>query len=602
MIQQYAMAPKMALGFMQGNEALLAPRINGHTLAVNAGCYLVCVENFTNQTKASRVVHNLQKWYVKFLDLDVFKDIDTISGAEFPQPTAPTLFNERRWKMQGQSFRTTVTRAVHDADNAMTDDRVYVYMRSPLLYNTYNALSKSCPTTAGRKNSTKQRACMDLLISEGWTALPDPPQPDAAAVAELQDLMDQMHITHGDDIFDVTEVSRVELGGYFDATRKEETMGSVVLPTLLRTIQGLQAVVDESLSTYYCILPVNPYAYALVIPNIGGWTVCVQVNMLADTVMSAVPFFSQQGVRPDILSSRLQPPPVNSLSADSRWHKLELYSDRINRLIAAKTREFRRLSNRSVTDDIAAKTFPSNIFIVYLSIRGLTLIKKGIDDTTSILKRHSARINSRLLSAQMLVPTKTSNISADVRLQVILMSGLLEMVKGFVLRRMRTIPRPAIQVPGFALNRKSRFAATLNDALAADCQMPVIDRDISDALILTLANVEPEKWSEHIIRVFQGNNVERDFTKMCMFETPLICPFVPPHMHPQTVEEWRTILWNTTVIDPNCYSYAQAWSAVNGVDRLSLETFAKGVAFVAIARLDDTAGTIARLIAAAGRR
>ena len=157
-------------------------------------------------------MHNLQKWYVKFLDLDVFKDIDTISGAEFPQPTTPTLFNERSWTMQGQSFSTTVTRAVHDADDSSTDDRVYMYMRLPLLHNTYNALTKSCQTTASRKNALKQRACVDFLMSESWTLLPYQQQPNAAAVGDLQRLMDQMHITHGNDIFDVIKVSLVELG------------------------------------------------------------------------------------------------------------------------------------------------------------------------------------------------------------------------------------------------------------------------------------------------------------------------------------------------------------------------------------------------------
>ena len=63
------------------------------------------------------------------------------------------------------------------------------------------------------EKALKQRACVDFLISESWTLLPYQQQPNAAAVGDLQRLMDQMHITHGNDIFDVTKVSLVvELG------------------------------------------------------------------------------------------------------------------------------------------------------------------------------------------------------------------------------------------------------------------------------------------------------------------------------------------------------------------------------------------------------
>ena len=518
------MSPGVAKAHMQAPDAMGAPSIRPHTLdPLPTQCYLVCLENLDTGVNATDYVKNLTKWYARFLLLPVFDGIDTVSDPVFIELTRPVgVFSITSWKKQGVSFRTSVTYASDD-DASSNTDQVNVYVRSPPMQASYTAVTKNCPTTAGRIRAQIQQACCRIVAQQGFRRLPA--LAAAPADASLDALMDQMCLSHGASITTANNADRVAFGGQFETNSREETVGSTILPMVLRQLFCLKEVLDDSTCTPYCICAVNPFAYAILLPNIGGWTICIQVNLLA-RIDAVLQLFSQQRVNyVDMVQSRLNTPAIRQADISA----LKAYERELVDTTDKLKIDFTRLAGRGLDittlSDAAAQLLPANQFPLYMAHVGLTLLSERARRKRKVAISTQNRRDAQYTARELLTHNSTSSITTDMDMRVKIVRSALGLLEGNVKRWIRAY------VNTTAYTKKQQFMTlVLTPASLSDDSWPAVDKTLYDCLTNSLGKMEPAKWSHHLVKLMETDaNTERDLVRLLFFSDEVF-PYLPSHI------------------------------------------------------------------------
>ena len=525
MLQQYALAPGVAKSHMQAVDSTIMHDIRSHSLEpLSPARYLVCVENLNSGKSATKYVLDLSKWYVGFLALEVFDGVDTISDAGFIELTPPAgVFSVSTWARQGVSYRISVCYASSNYSSDDITDQVNVYVRSPAVQTTYEGVVEKCTTTAIRRRELMQHACARLVETHGFRKMPNAAAPvDADINAQLAKLV----ISHGASIATSNNSERYTFHGQFDTNNREGTVGSVVLPMVLRHLSSLQEVVGDTTSTPYALFAVNPFAYALLLPDVGGWTVCVQVNMLA-RVDAVIQMFALQKVADGLIYSRVQ----SKDALANLWTARE-YEGAIHHTRAAVEAEYARVhapSTIGVIDDRAAQALPKPAFLLYLAHVGLGILYRKALKRQVYITNLQGRSDAQFTTRVLLMASSPIDITSSVDMRVKVVRCALQVLYGNLRRWMREVGNES------APNMRKQLVAQLMEPASARYDMwPAVDKFLYETIANAMVKTEPSRWSYHLIKLMElmGTDVATSEQRLArlLFFTPVVFPLIPAHM------------------------------------------------------------------------
>ena len=574
-MQQYSMRPGVAKAYMQSAGVASSPAMIPHDLVpLTTPFYLVSVENLNTGMQASDYVKDLSKWYVRFLLKPIFHALDTITDPVFIKLTPPLgVFSTTIWKKQGVCFRTTVSYA-SDVDANGTTDQVNVYVRSPPLQISHVGLTENCPDTLSRTRQMISHACARLIVNQGFQKLPDPPA--VAPDTSLDEHLALLSISHGDAMAPANNASIHAYGGQFDTHTREDTVASTVLPMVLRQLFFLQDLVDETTCTPYCIYAVNPFAYMLLLPNLGGWTVCVQVNMLA-RIDAVLQLFSLLRVDYAMLPSQLQvasnPPHMATVS---RYKKTLTVTRR------ALEAEFRASAGTSISkvNATTAKALTPPRYTMYLAYSGIFILLKNAHKLYYTLMEVQERNDANRLVRELFIVKATPHaITSDAGMRVVVVRSALNLLKGNVLRWMRDVHSK--HPHGTA--RKDFINLVLRPASTSVTMWPSVDKATYDSLAVSLRRAAPSVWSHHLIRLMPADvDAEKNLAHLLFFADEVF-PFIPAHIKCPTIADWQTLVTGATALDETCNEFFMSAGHMTQAS-VDNETMAMGLAFLGLIR------------------
>jgi hypothetical protein len=121
-----------------------------------------------------------------------------------------------------------------------------------------------------------------MLVTFGWFNKAGGFEEEDVPVEKTGKAMNNAWVTRGADFGQNGNKKSHELNGRMMVFEKERTIGSVVLPMVLKKLFPVAWDIPDDETVDYSIYNVTKFSYVLFIPDICGWNVLVKVNMDAD--------------------------------------------------------------------------------------------------------------------------------------------------------------------------------------------------------------------------------------------------------------------------------------------------------------------------------
>ena len=121
-----------------------------------------------------------------------------------------------------------------------------------------------------------------MLVTFGWFNKAGGFNEEDVPVEKTGKAMNNAWVTRGADFGQNGNKKSYELNGRMMVFEKERTIGSVVLPMVLKKLFPVAWDIPDDETVDYSIYNVTKFSYVLFIPDFCGWNVLVKVNMDAD--------------------------------------------------------------------------------------------------------------------------------------------------------------------------------------------------------------------------------------------------------------------------------------------------------------------------------
>ena len=377
------------LSIMQDDSALALPQLKPLPEADAQEEYMMVLRDMqTNREYMhSEAVTSLDNWHCFFVDCPLMKGLNFTSSvlgfpADLKPPSSDSAVLVRVFSIQNRAFKLTVTRAPPSDEGRSI---LFYALTSSSLPVNYAMFERLCKTSMERKACLRQYAALSLMDSKGVQVT----SPAVTSPPELN--FQQLSLEHGPQIFHGMGTKSFYVSGWFEMHEAEQTAASSSLPMLLKHLYFLQS--NHKGPLYYHIKAPNKYAYMVLLRNVGGMEIYLQVNMHA-SLAAMQNAFTSSVISRSFPSFRMTPKMNSSNSS-----------------LAQKTFMLQNIQTQKSlfslpSGEVDPSTMDENDFVAHMKRSGLEILEKELEGDISFLRRQKDIQGAQKVLEKLLVMDK----------------------------------------------------------------------------------------------------------------------------------------------------------------------------------------------------